>query len=275
MKSQYAQVLVHLNAGSRNVRRVRYAQELAAPQGANVTALYAIAPAILMSAYAPESGAAIAEALAEFDSQRRDRAHADFEQANAGARVRAEWAEDTEWPTTTEFAMRALHSDLLVLEQRDAEESGTPVDFIEAVLQASGKPAIVLPASDLPYASPARIAIAWKPTREAACAVSGAMPLLQRAQHVDILTWGEEAASPDEAALERFLELHDVRVTWRRQADADRADVGDLLLSRTYDLGADLLVMGCYGHYRATEWALGGVSRTVLRSMTLPVLMAH
>ena len=51
--------------------------------------------------------------------------------------------------------------------------------------------------------------------------------------------------------------------------------MGDLLLSRAFDLDADLLVMGCYGHSRAREWVLGGTSRTVLQSMTLPVLMAH
>lgn len=51
--------------------------------------------------------------------------------------------------------------------------------------------------------------------------------------------------------------------------------IGELLLSRVFDLGADLLVMGCYGHSRAREWVLGGASRTLLRSMTLPVLMAH
>ena len=52
-------------------------------------------------------------------------------------------------------------------------------------------------------------------------------------------------------------------------------DLGELLLSLAADLQADLLVMGCYGHGRAREWLLGGVTRSVLQSMTLPVLMAH
>ena len=56
---------------------------------------------------------------------------------------------------------------------------------------------------------------------------------------------------------------------------APAREVGELLLSKAADLGADLLVMGCYGHGRAREWVLGGASRTVLQSMTVPVLMAH
>jgi nucleotide-binding universal stress UspA family protein len=65
-----------------------------------------------------------------------------------------------------------------------------------------------------------------------------------------------------------------VQSVWHGQGDEPEA-VGELLLSRVFDLEADLLVMGCYGHNRAREWALGGASRTILKSMTLPVLMAH
>ena len=61
---------------------------------------------------------------------------------------------------------------------------------------------------------------------------------------------------------------------WHRDP-GEPAEIGELLLSRCADLSADLLVMGCYGHSRAREWVLGGTSRTVLHSMTLPVLMAH
>jgi nucleotide-binding universal stress UspA family protein len=65
-----------------------------------------------------------------------------------------------------------------------------------------------------------------------------------------------------------------VDAVWHRHGAEPQA-LGELLLSRVCDLEADLLVMGCYGHSRAREWVLGGTSRTVLRSMTVPVLMAH
>ena len=71
-----------------------------------------------------------------------------------------------------------------------------------------------------------------------------------------------------------YLWRHGVEAIWHREGQEPQA-LGELLLSRAFDLHADLLVMGCYGHSRTREWLLGGTSRTVLRAMTLPVLMAH
>jgi len=74
--------------------------------------------------------------------------------------------------------------------------------------------------------------------------------------------------------LDGYLHLHGIEPVWHRE-ELEPTDIGEQMLSRTFDLGADLLVMGCYGHGRAREWVLGGASRTILQSMTLPVLMAH
>jgi nucleotide-binding universal stress UspA family protein len=100
--------------------------------------------------------------------------------------------------------------------------------------------------------------------------------MLQRARRVHVLSWSgaEEAVSGQRLDLDGYLKLHGVAATWHREAGEPEL-LGELLLSRAFDLEADLLVMGCYGHSRAREWVLGGTSRTVLQSMTLPVLMAH
>ncbi len=120
------------------------------------------------------------------------------------------------------------------------------------------------------------VVIAWKATREAARAVTAAVPLLQRAQRVHIVKWddGQEAIEGARLDLAGYLKLRGVEATWHREGPEPDA-LGEHLLSRAFDLEADLLVMGCYGHNRAREWVLGGTSRTVLESMTLPVLMAH
>ena len=129
----------------------------------------------------------------------------------------------------------------------------------------------------MPAAVGQTVVIAWKPTREAARAVSAAVPLLQRARRVHVMAWGEDEEQVTGARLDLdgYLKLRGVEPVWHREGGEEPADLGDLLLSRAFDLEADLLVMGCYGHSRAREWVLGGTSRTVLRSMTLPVLMAH
>ena len=146
------------------------------------------------------------------------------------------------------------------------------------MIAASGKPALILPYVDTAAkdASSQTVVIAWKPGREAARAVSAAMPLLQRARSVQILSWAgeEEAVIGERLDLSGYLRLHGVEAHWHRESQEPEA-LGELLLSRAFELNADLLVMGCYGHSRAREWVLGGTSRTVLRTMTLPVLMAH
>lgn len=74
--------------------------------------------------------------------------------------------------------------------------------------------------------------------------------------------------------MEGYLQLRGIEPTWHREGGGEPGILGELLLSRACDLGADLLVMGCYGHSRMREWVLGGTSRTVQQSMTLPALMA-
>ena len=105
---------------------------------------------------------------------------------------------------------------------------------------------------------------------------ASSLPLLQRAQSVHILSWAgaEEAVSGERLDLSGYLRLHGVEPIWHREHQEPEA-LGERLLSRAFELNAGLLVMGCYGHSRAREWMLGGVTRTVLRAMTLPVLMAH
>jgi hypothetical protein len=109
------------------------------------------------------------------------------------------------------------------------------------------------------------IAIAWKPTREAARAVSAAVPLLQRAKRVHVMSWGrgdEEEPVVNGLDLDGFLKLRDIEPLWHREGEDEPEFLGELLLSRAFDLNADLLVMGCYSHSRAREWVLGTASAT-------------
>jgi nucleotide-binding universal stress UspA family protein len=106
--------------------------------------------------------------------------------------------------------------------------------------------------------------------------VAAALPWLRSAHRVHVLEAVDPArpAEPGELDIAHYLQFHgSVPALHRLRSSA--ADMGDTLLSLAADVDADLLVMGCYGHSRAREFVLGGASRTVLRTMTLPVLMAH
>jgi len=281
MHASFAQLLVHMDASPQAVQRLDVARRMGQAQAAAaVTALYAVTPSFVELPFAPEIGPGIAASLRDIDDELRSRARKAFEQSLATPGVQAAWAEIRDDPVMGAFVQQAFYADLLVLGQHDPSSqpsSGVPLDFVEGVISASGKPALVLPyAGDPPKVIGETVVIAWKPTREAARAVSAAMPLLQRARRIAILSWaGEhEKIEGQRLDLNGFLELHGVKATWHEQGEEPH-ELGELLLSRAFEFEADLLVMGCYGHSRAREWVLGGTSRTVLQSMTLPVLMAH
>src|SRR5262249_21576660 len=124
-----------------------------------------------------------------------------------------------------------------------------------------------------------RVLIGWDASREAARAVKDAMPLLAAAEAVKVLSIDAEQ-SPQRhgempgADIALYLARHAVKTQVERTVSAG-IDIGNTLLSRTVDLEADLLVMGAYGHSRVRELMLGGATRTVLQSMTAPVLMSH
>jgi nucleotide-binding universal stress UspA family protein len=196
----------------------------------------------------------------------------------------ASWSEITDTPVIGAFAQQALYADLLVLGQRDPSaqwSSDVPPDFAEAVVADSGRPALIVPYTGRFDSVGERVVIAWKETPEAARAVAAALPILQLAARVHVLSWQGSQEDGDEPAvrgprldLEGYLRGHGVKAQFHRYSEEPQ-QLGELLLSRVADLEADLLVMGCYGHSRAREWVLGGSSRTVLHSMTVPVLMMH
>lgn len=267
-------ILLHIDGTARCVERVRITRQLAETFEAEAMAMYSVTPLLLRYPLAIEGGAMIAGELAKLDDEYRDQAHSAFLAASA-ASPRLTWAELTDgahW----EFARQALYADLMVLGQRDATDeasSGTPPDFVPSLLIETGRPALVLP-----YAGPIvqigrSVLVAWKPTREAARAISAALPWLVRADHVDVVYYGD---APDLVlqALQRYLQTHGVAATMHC-GGVEQGDAGSALLSQAADLDADMLVMGCYGHSRPREWVLGGATRSVLQSMTLPVLMVH
>jgi nucleotide-binding universal stress UspA family protein len=123
------------------------------------------------------------------------------------------------------------------------------------------------------------VVIAWNSAREAARAVHDAMPLLIAAEAVTVLTIDPREGPQGHgelpgADISLHLARHGVKAQVERTVSAD-LPVGEVLLSRLADLGADLLVMGAYGHSRMRELLLGGATRSLLQSMTVPVLMSH
>lgn len=278
--STFRSILLHLDASPRAAARLQLTHDLAALHGARVTALYANVSSALDLPYAMAEGAGEALAvLQQLDIDRRDDTRRLFDRSNAEATAPMHWAEVRNETVVSGVAAGALFADLLVLGQHDpgaAWPHGVPADFVESVVIASGRPALVVPFVDIAVTLGQNPLIAWKATREAAHAVSAALPMLQRAKQVHLTAAAEaDGAGARVEELVEYLRLHGVIAPIERHAPVASASAGDGLLSLAADIGADLLVMGCYGHTRAREMMLGGASRTILRSMTLPVLLAH
>jgi nucleotide-binding universal stress UspA family protein len=179
------------------------------------------------------------------------------------------------------YTLQARYSDLVVIGQstNGPDAPASVGDFAEQVVVNSPRPVLIVPAAG--HAAPVgkRILIAWNASIEAARAVASAIPLLRRAQQVDLAVFNPEREPYDAhgaepgADIALFLARHGVRIEVRRQAVT--APVGDALMSAAADWSSDLIVMGAYGHSRIREMMLGGATRTALQSMTVPVLMTH
>jgi nucleotide-binding universal stress UspA family protein len=178
-------------------------------------------------------------------------------------------------------ALQTRYCDLAIVGQGDPDENTTGVMpvFAQHVALAAGAPVLVLPYYTDTFATIGqRVMIAWDAGREAARAARDALPFLVRAQQTYAISvrtnssaHGELAPSAD---LAKYLAHHGVRVEASETFGGD-IGVGDALLARLSDYGADLMVMGAYGHSRLRELVLGGATQTLLSHMTAPVLMSH
>ena len=163
--------------------------------------------------------------------------------------------------------------DLLVI-GRPGRDEGVLLDTIEGALIDSGRPLLIPPAAPM-TAVPKTVAIAWKPTPQAARALTAALPFLSMAKQIVILTVDEDQRKPEEEAerLMTGLRWHGVPVSVHHLLPEGQSGP-ETLLSAAAEHAA-LLVMGGYGHSRLREWIFGGFTLHVLRGAAVPVLMAH
>lgn len=176
----------------------------------------------------------------------------------------------------TLFAQIARRFDISVVAQAQREQGATDELIIEGALFESGRPVIVVPYIQKRGLTLERVLACWDGGRTAARAIADAMPFLERAKAVDLVIVAEERKNDEITGvrMSEHLTRHGVAVSVKRIAKGDLA-VQDVILSYAADSGADFMVMGGYGHSRLREFILGGVTRGILNSMTVPVLMSH
>jgi nucleotide-binding universal stress UspA family protein len=178
--------------------------------------------------------------------------------------------------------LQQAHShDLIVLTQPDPAETGYTMRraVVERLVLFNARPTLLVPYAGTVEAPFTNALVAWDGSREADRAIADALPFLRKARRVDVVAWREKGLLADTTpnaeleALREWLARHGVAATVRSEVAS--APIADAILSRTADFGTDLLVMGGYGHTRWTERLLGGATRGVLATMTVPVLMSR
>lgn len=279
--SSIRQILLHLDSSPRCAARLQVARQLAIAHQARVTGLFAVTSSFVDMPFAAAESSQAGAFVLKLDTDRRDRARATFDHSSQGPGPQVEWRDLGTAPPVWGVAQAAFCADLLVLGQHEPgvpSARDVPADFVESVVIDSGKPALVLPYAGDVATVGQNVLVAWNASRESARALTAALPLLAQAKQVHVVSWndaqGAAQASADRVQLEQYLASHGIAATLHWYGDGP-GQPGERLLSLTTDLGSDLLVMGCYGHSRARELVLGGTTRTVLRSMTVPVLLAH
>lgn len=274
-------ILVHLDGSPRAKIRLDLAVAMARRHEAHLTALHVID--VAMPALALGDGGGGGAVIAELMEQMRQSAlatgaqlQATFQEAIRREGVMGEWRE-VEGSAAEVVALHGRYADLIVLGQEDP--AGDNVGIMEAALFEAGRPVLAIPFAGQFRDIGRRVLVGWNASREASRAVHDALPLLAAAESATVFLanpkrgLGGHGEEPG-ADIARHLARHGLKVQVTK-AVADDVEDSALLLNQASDIGADLLVIGAYGHSRLREFILGGVTRTLLRQMTIPVLLSH
>ncbi|GAA4334396.1 universal stress protein [Pigmentiphaga soli] len=274
-------IVVHIDYDSSCQRRVRAAARLAVEHGAELVGVYA-------SFLQPQQAYEGIFVTAEIRSMLERRL---VEECGRAQRLFFETAQEEgaswQWRTAEDLPERVLatqarYGDVLVMQQPSSDEPG-PVrmpGIVASVILSAGRPVLVLPYAGEPATIGRRALVCWDGGREAARALADALPLLQRAEEVVLLTIDprdDRATDPESETddLATYCRSHGLPQPQRAIREDTGVSVGDAILNAASDYGSDLIVMGAYGHSQLRESILGGASRTLIESMTVPVLFSH
>jgi len=234
-----------------------------------------VIPGTVMGGIPPE----IIESQRAESSKKASTAIARFEQAAKRAGISAETKTITASISgaADEIGRIGRRFDLVIVGQPPRQKSLPDEVIDEGVLFESGRPVIFVPFIHKGGMKLDHVMLCWDGSRAAARAIADAMPFLQKAKQVEIVIISAKPSKKDEmpgADLGQHLARHGLEVDVKRITSPD-TDVPSTILSYAADSSADMIVMGGYGHSRLREFVLGGATRGLLESMTVPVLMSH
>jgi len=270
-------ILLHIDTSDRGAGVSDFALSLATEMGAHLTAagivLEIVPPASFMGEYPYDI-------MAEAMDQARATAETNFRKiaAAAPATVQTELVmiQAISGQAREDFGRLARHFDIAIAGQGGDEGGSDDELMVEGALFSSGRPVFVVPNIHKGPAKLGKAMVCWDGGLPSARALAGSIDILKRAGKVEVVSIAGRNLPNEELPgfnITRHLTRHGISATLKKLPAAQ--DIGATLLSYAADSGADYMVMGAYGHSRLREFVLGGTTRTILGSMTIPVLMAH
>jgi len=267
-------ILIHLDNSPSSLNRLDLAIDLAHTHGAHLKGIY-----VLPHYYeAPRHGLGVTEAALQAELMFCERA------AQAG--ITAEWIL-ADWAVTglsaTEFInLHAFFSDLVIIGQPDnnSPDQSTPFDLPERLGLGAGRPLLIVPYAGNFSSISSRVMIAWKAGRESVRAINDAMPILEKAGNVSVMTISSSETSTNRDAeyapgICSHLGRHSINATHEHILSSSGISIGDVLLNHACEHRISLLVMGAFAQSRRGAYMLGPVARHLLNFMTVPILISH
>lgn len=269
----FRSILLHLDARPGSANRLTIAHALGDRFDARITVMFGMNEAV-QQAFPYSAGAAVrASESYEDNGPERERLHA----AHSAREQECVWCDVGAAALAQALVAESAYADLMILGPvvGALDVSGSAAGATETAILRSGAPAIVVPYPHAQATLGDRVVVAWDGSAPAVRATRAALPFLRAADQVDIATWSRESVMGPVSHLDlkEWLKRHGIEARLHQKHATPH--VGKELSTLTRELGADLVVMGCYGHGRMRERLFGGVTRSVLSALPVPVLMAH
>ncbi len=275
----YKTILVHIDDTPRAKQRIELAAKLAVRQEAHLVgvAVTGVSRFIYQDGNITGIDPSLLSHL-EFLRERADRSAAEFAPSVRNFGVNSCASEVTQDEADGGIGLRARYCDLVIIGQHDPEELSPSVmsDFPEYLILNTGRPVLVIPYAGEFTQVGRRPLVAWDGSRSATRAITDAIPLLQKADLVQLVIINPPRDAHGEqpgADMALYLARHGIKV--EVSTHTSKIDIGNTLLSIAADLDSDLIVMGGYGHSRFREMIMGGATRSLLEHMTIPVFFSH
>ena len=267
-------LLLHVHDDHGQQDRISVALDLALAHAAKINCVQTLAVSEFL-AVAPMSGFFPDVSYLRHDEENDAKTRESLKRRLRDAHAEGTWIAADDEPAAAVLAASRL-SDLIILSRADnsAGEGAAPVDIVADVVVHARPPVLVVPPAHAGFNSKGHIAVAWNGTSEVAHSLRLTLPMLEQAASVVFVTVNDSASELPASEGQRYLAAHGIESSTRAWSCNGRG-VAHTIQKAADELNASCIVMGAYGRSRMREMILGGVTRDLLASATVPLLLAH